>query len=311
MSRCGFTEVVMVTAHTHKMIAFLCDLGWTAERYDMSPESIDFWDLAQPQRDSHLLHAPSGECSVRLLSVSEQVPVARPLDTELIVPCGIFDINMRTNNSEFAFDFIQRHGWRPITDPIPWNFGDVSVKEFLSIQDDGIVLAVMERVSPPLPGKPFDRMSDIFNSTQVVQHIDDAIDFLEVLGFSLFIDFAGPMPGEGPRVLGLEQYPQELGDIRLTVSHPDGVMEGSIELIATPKLPRESIARAAQAARGLHALRIPCVDIQARYQDIADSRWSANIHKPLAERDFGQGSQLCAAFLTPEGARLELFEAPK
>ena len=63
----------------------------------------------------------------------------------MIVPCGLFDINMRTIDSERS-GFIQEHGWRPLTPPI-WQFGDNAVKEFLAVQADGIV-SIVERVSP-------------------------------------------------------------------------------------------------------------------------------------------------------------------
>jgi hypothetical protein len=309
MSERGFSEVVMVTAVPDQLRAFYEALGWQAEDHEFSPDALRYWDLADVTGSECVLQAPDADCRVRLLPVPDTVPLSRPLSTELIVPCGLFDINMRTIDSERSTHFIQKHGWRPLTPPIPWQFGDNAVKEFLAVQADGIVLVIVERVSPPLPGPPMDHMSHVFNSTQLVLDHDESLACLEALGFIKFAEFTGPLPGEGPKVLDLLDRPGDEGDIRLTISQPAGVLDGAIELISTPNIPVTPILENGQGKRGLAALRIPCDDIESRYNKLASGDWSHIINKPLANRSIDGADQLCYAVVTPGGARLDFFAA--
>ena len=309
MTRLGFTEVVMTTAHMPRLAGFYGALGWSDSPLAITPDIADYFDCRPGDDRGCLLKHPLADCTVRLLPASAETPPWRPLDTELIVPGGLFDINMRTNDSDFAVAFLREHGWSPLTDPVPWQFGESSVKEFLCIQDDGIIMAVMQRISPPLPGPAFDRMSDIFNATQIVQDHDRSLAFLQVLGFEPFVDFTGPLPGEGPRVLNLQQHSDEQGHIRLTISHPEALMQGSIEMISTPHQQRSTLSPLNGGLRGLTALRIPCADLEGVYAGLLASTWLDHLHKPLARRDLGDTEQLCFSVLSPEGARLDLFQA--
>ena len=309
MGRRGFTEVVMTTANAARLSDFFITLGWTHKRLPVTQDSREYFDLHQACSDNYLLTHPVEDCTVRLLEVPTDTPVWRPLDTELIVPGGLFDINMRTHRSDVAVSLLKDHGWTPLTEPLPWQFGDNSVKEFLAMQDDGVVLAVMERISPPLPGPPLEGMSDIFNATQIVQDHDRTLEFLEVLGFNTFVDFSGPLPGEGARVLNLEDYSDEEGHIRLTISHPDGLMQGSIEVISTPHQQRSTLTPINGGRRGLSDLRLPCANIQATFSTLVDSPWVDAVHKPLKKRDLGGNDGWCFAVLTPDGARLDVYEA--
>lgn len=309
MARLGFTEVVITTAHMTRLAGFFQALGWASERLSHTQSSQDYFDYEPAADAGCLLRHPVADCAVRLLPVSPETPVWRPLDTELIVPGGLFDINMRTNDSDFAVGFLRDHGWTPLTDPVPWQFGESSVKEFLSLQDDGIVLAVMQRLSPPLPGPAFDRMSDIFNATQIVQDHDRTLAFLECLGFETFVDFTGALPGEGPRVLNLQDQTDERGHVRLTISHPEALMQGSIEMISTPHQQRPTLNPLNGGRRGLSALRIPCKDLAAVHSAVSESSWRDAVYKPLLRRDLGDGDQWCFSVLTPEGARLDLYDA--
>jgi len=308
MARLGFTEVVITTAVPESLVGFFTGLGWGHESLQLTSQCQEYFALPSDVGIPSRLQHPSSECSVLLLPVPASVPPWRPPETELVVPGGLFDLNMRTNDSDFAQAFLREHAWTPFSEPIPWQFGDNSVKEFLSVQSDGVVLAVMERVSPPLPGPPFDRMSDIFNATQIVQDHDRTLAFLSVLGFGTFIDFTGPLPGEGPRVLNLQDQPDEVGHIRLTISHPEALMQGSIEVITTPNIDRPTLRPAHPHQRGLTALRIPCDDVRRLVDRLTESPWADALVKPLMVRDLGFGAQECCSVLTPDGARLDLFQ---
>ena len=253
--------------------------------------------------------APSGACEVVLLPVTNTTAVLRPLDCAVTTPGGLFDINMRTWDSDWAREFLHTHGWRELVPAVAWQFGEVQTSEGLYIQDDGIVMAVMQRLSPPLEGIEFDRMSDVFNSTQMVSNVETTLAFLKVLGFERFIDHAGPLPGEGPRVLQLEQHPVDTAGIHLSIAHPEAAMSGSIELIDVPEHPLPCLSVPSTGGRGLRALAIPCQDVAETFAAVNDSEWSAQVCQPLAKRNLPRLlSGECFAVTGPDGGRLDLYQ---
>jgi hypothetical protein len=129
------------------------------------------------------------------------------------------------------------------------------------------------------------------------------------LGFERFIDHAGPLPGEGPRVLQLEQYPVETAGIHLSIAHPEEAMSGSIELIDVPEHPLPCLSVPSTGGRGLRALAIPCNDVAETYAAVNDSEWSTQVCQPLGKRNLpGLLGGQCFAVTAPDGGRLDLYQ---
>ncbi|MGC6329143.1 hypothetical protein [Rhizorhabdus sp. FW153] len=180
---------------------------------------------------------------------------------------GIFDINIR---ALAGIDALHRQlgaaGFRAHAPIVDWDFGVLSVREVVESDADGLCIALMERIHPPLTG--YDGLggnaSWVFNSTQVVPNFDAAR--------ALFVDHLGWLPvqeTEGPagtvggaNCMGL---PVALaGDIRMRIGiyHPRGRMEGSIEIISYGCGGLDfSAARPPQ--RGWAAIRLPVTDLTA------------------------------------------------
>ena len=308
MRETGFSHVVITTSNASQLGGFFVALGWQLHSAALSADASDFWGADMAQVAERWV-APSEACEVVLLPVASTTPVLRPLDCPVTTPGGLFDINMRTLDSDWAREFLGAHGWRELVPAVAWQFGEVQTSEGLYIQDDGIVMAVMQRLSPPLEGIEFDRMSDVFNSTQMVSNVEVTLAFLKVLGFERFIDHAGPLPGEGPRVLQLEQYPPDTAGIHLSIAHPEAAMSGSIELIDVPEHPLPCLQVPSTGGRGLRALAIPCSDVAETYAAVNDSEWSTQICKPLARRDLpGLLGGECFSVTAPDGGRLDLYQ---
>ncbi len=304
----GFSHVVITTANALQLGGFFAALGWHQHSMALSADAAAFWG-ADATQAAECWVPPSGACEVVLLAVASTTPVLRPLDCAVTTPGGLFDINMRTWDSDWARDFLQAHGWWELVPAVAWQFGEVHTSEGLYIQDDGIVMAVMQRLSPPLEGIEFDRMSDVFNSTQMVSNVETTLAFLKVLGFERFIDHAGPLPGEGPRVLQLEHHPAETAGIHLSIAHPEATMSGSIELIDVPEHPLSCLSVPSTGGRGLRALAIPCHDVAETFAAVSDSEWSAQICQPLTERDLpGLLGGECFSVTAPDGGRLDLYQ---
>ena len=308
MRETGFSHVVITTSNAPQLGGFFAALGWQVHSAALSADAADFWGADMTQVAERWI-APSGACEVVLLPVANTTAVLRPLDCAVTTPGGLFDINMRTWDSDWAREFVHIHGWRELVPAVAWQFGEVQTSEGLYIQDDGIVMAVMQRLSPPLEGIEFDRMSDVFNSTQMVSNVETTLAFLKVLGFERFIDHAGPLPGEGPRVLQLEQHPADTAGIRLSIAHPEAAMSGSIELIDVPEHPLPCLSVPSTGGRGLRALAIPCLDVAETFAAVNDSEWSAQVCQPLAKRNLpGLLGGECFAVTAPDGGRLDLYQ---
>jgi hypothetical protein len=218
---------------------------------------------------------------------------------------------MRTHDSDWAREFLAAHGWRELVAPVAWQFGEVQTKEGLFIQDDGIVLAVMQRLHPPLVGVEFDRMSDIFNSTQMVTSVERTLAFLQLFGFDQFVDHRGPLPGDGAKVLQLEDQPVETANVRLSIAHPDAVMDGSIELIDVPAHALPPVEVASSGGRGLRALCIPLHDVTDSYDRFMRSEWSEGLIHPLSQRDLpGRLNADSFSVFAPDGGRLDFYQCP-
>ena len=308
MRESGFSHVVITTAHAGELGGFFDALGWQSQPAEHHADACDFWGLGAAT-DVMRWTAPSRHCEVVLLPVPESVPPLRPLNAAVTTPGGLFDINMRTWDNDWARDFLAEHGWRELVPSVAWQFGEIETSEGLYIQEDGIVMAVMQRLHPPLEGIAFDRMSDIFNSTQMVRNVEQTLAFLKLLGFERFIDHEGPLPGDGPRVLQLEQHPVDTAAIHLSIAHPKAAMSGSIELIDVPHHPLPAIEVAATGGRGLRSLGVPCADVKQTFAVIEESEWAGQICQPLADRQLpGLLSGLCFAVTCPDGGRLDLYQ---
>lgn len=305
--RIGFNQIVLTSAGPEQLRLFFVDLGWTARALTLTSEAKKYWDTPIDEDQLLVLQSPTKDCRVILIPCDEAIPPYRPLDAQIIQPGGLFDFNMRTKNADFAVEYLTANGWTMLVDPVPWQFGASSVKEMLAIQNDGIILAAMERVSPPLEGPDFDRFSDIFNATQIVTDIRATSAFFEALGFRKFIDFQGNMPGEGPRVLGLQETPVHEAEICLTISHPEQMMDGSIELISTPNQTVDPLPERAYG-RGIHRLRIPTQNLETLYQNLVATYGPEVIVKPLDWRLILEHPERCCTVRTPDGAKLDLYQ---
>ena len=307
----GFSHVVIITAHAPVLGGFFGALGWQAAHGPLDATSAHFWGCERPAELTRW-SSPDGDCEVLLISAAGDVPMLRPFDCPVTTPGGIFDINMRTADSDWARAFLIEHGWRELVPSVAWRFGDIETKEGLYIQDDGIVLAVMQRLHPPLEGVQFDRMSTIFNSTQMVSDVEQTLAFLELAGFKRFIDHTGPLPGEGPKVLQLEHHPPGSAGIHLSIAHPQAAMSGSIELIDVPQHALQPLPSVPMGGRGLRALCIPIDDIEQCYRRWKSSEWSGQIHQQLAHRDLpGVLNTLSFSVIAPDGGRLDLYQCPE
>ena len=224
---------------------------------------------------------------------------------------GIFDINMRALPSIAALQRgLVAQGFvahAPITD---WDFGPLAVREVVSSDADGLCIALMERVRPPLQG--YDGVSGpaswVFNSTQVVPDFDAARRFYrDSLGWLPVQETEGmAAQGAGANCMGLPLSLAAEIPMRIGIYHPEGRMEGSVEIIQFG-LRSVDFSGSEPPLRGWAALRFPVLDLAdfiARAQ-----AGGCRIIGPVEMEWRPHGRCIAAAAITPWGARLEAFAA--
>ena len=187
---------------------------------------------------------------------------------------GWFDINLRVRDMEAKLRQLQSRGWQGRSDPVQFTFGPFTVIEWLAMGPDGVALALIQRVDPPLEGWPELReMSRAFNATQIVGDMDAALDFyLNALGFEIYLEHEGPSETPGPNVLGLPHNLAAGISRQVYIVHPEGQNLGSVELLGFRGAQGRDFSELAVPPNlGILMLRFPISDVRELEFALADS----------------------------------------
>jgi len=224
---------------------------------------------------------------------------------------GIFDINLRALPSIEALQrALVAQGFvahAPITD---WDFGALAVREVVSSDADGLCIALMERVRPPLQG--YDGVkgpaSFVFNSTQVVPDFDAARRlYRDCLGWLPVQETEGMAAQEsGANCMGFPEGLATQIPMRIGIYHPEGRMEGSVEIIQFG-VRGHDFSDQEPPLRGWASLRFPVLDLEDFIERAAAG--GCRIIGPVEARWRPHASGRAAAAITPWGARLEAFQS--
>ena len=210
--------------------------GWQVLARDPTPRALlDAYELeASVHAEEIVLGCPGTDRGFIRLIQFDGAPQrqirsnARSWDTG-----GFYDVNVRVVDMATKFRDFQRHHWQGETDPLEFTFGPFVIQEWLARGPDGIVIALVQRISPPLEGAPeFEEVGPLFNATQIVADLDAAKRFyVETLGFKTYFDDVWLSEEPEPTVLGM---PPELATTvprKVTIVHPHGTNSGSLELL--------------------------------------------------------------------------------
>ncbi len=312
----GFQEAVCSVSDLEGTARVFQDVaGWEiVSRGRAGADQSRFWRLDAGQEVHEVLLRNPGETTGLLRLVAfpgaqrQQIrSSAQPWDSG-----GIFDLNVRVRDIHRKFSELRERGWQFYSDPVRFQFGPFVVWEVLAKGPDGIVVAMVERVEPPLEGWPNLReMSHVFNSTQVVRDFERSRAFyLETLGFEVYLEHHGADATPGENVLGLPHNLAAEVPRRIIIMSPDGSNSGSVELIAFDGLTGADFAeRAVPPNLGIVALRFPVADLGALVARLAD-RGVEPVAGPSQVRIEPYGEVGVMAIRSPEGAWLEFFESP-
>jgi len=226
---------------------------------------------------------------------------------------GWFDINVRVKSIVDTKRAVQAQGWTALADPVEMNMGPVRVIEWLASGPDGIFVAFIERVAPPLSGFPeFDTVSRTFNATQIVSDMAACREWYEtVLDFDVFIDTPGPGTDGGPNVFGLPYNLIKDIPSHLLLLHPQGLPIGSMEMCAFENLDGRDFKKSAGIPNlGVASLRYPVSDLDALVASLEKQGdkvvWIA---KPATRPFEPFGDKNCFTIAGPNGEWLEFYQS--
>ena len=219
---------------------------------------------------------------------------------------GLFDINIRCLDSiEHQHGAMTGNGFVAFAPVTQWQFGALTVKEVVHRDADGLCIAMMQRMAPPLTGyEGAGPVSHIFNSTQVVADFAAARSFyVDALGWAP-VQESNWTHEDGDNCLGLPLDVARHCAVQVGIYHPHGVMEGSVEIIGYGVEGRD-FGAAGPPLRGLASLRFPLTAPEA-FLERAGKGGCAVL--PLRRAEIAPyGLVEIGAAITPWGARLEVF----
>ncbi|MCJ1961917.1 hypothetical protein [Novosphingobium mangrovi (ex Hu et al. 2023)] len=311
----GFQEALGLVSDASVSATRFCAVTGYIEVFQgtASPQVLQFLGVgsAISGREVLVRHPDSERGAVRFLSL-DGPPL--PLDREGAQAWdhgGIFDVNIRAfDDLDAVHAAFGAQGFQcpaPVTD---WDFGALAVREVVERDADGICVAAMQRVYPPLEGYAGigGATSWIFNSTQIVPDFEaarhlfvDALGWLpvqETQGYAAAQDGANCMgfpPGLAPKI------PMKIG-----IYHPHGRMEGSVEVIAFDCGGRD-FRGVPRPGRGWAGLRFAVTDIDAIAARMAGE--GCTLSQPVSLEWRPHGLMRALACMTPWGARFEFFQA--
>jgi catechol 2,3-dioxygenase-like lactoylglutathione lyase family enzyme len=224
---------------------------------------------------------------------------------------GIFDVDVYSHDVDRVYRTLQTHGWTALGEPVDYTEAMFHVRQVVAVGPDGLVVAIIQRYSPPVEGlPPFDAMSRVFNSTQIVSDYDrSARYYREVLGWPAGLEFRIEGAAEpGAEVLGLPMPQAVVADRRIGIFQPAGATEGSVELIENRTMRGRDCAEHCVAPNvGLLSLRFAVCDA-AGYAAAITQRGGMLYEGPATYEIAPYGPVTAFSTRTPDGAILEFYQ---
>lgn len=310
----GWQEAVIVVPDADRAADFYREVGgWTKRSTSaVDPAQIQAWGLPLNASARHVVLGNRGDETgfVRLIQFSgvaqEQIrPSGRAWE-----PGGHGGINVRVRDIDAKYRDFQTWGWHGYSQPVRFDLDRFTVKEVMMQGYGGELIAMIERVSPPLEGWPtLKELSRAFNAFAAVGDFEQTEAFYkDVLGFSQYLREEGPSAIPGANLFGLPHNWVNNMPRKLIWLHPRGENEGSLAIQQFFEVEGADFAtRAVPPNLGMLMLRYPVSDARARAADIVEKGWSLTF-QPTEVSMPPYGDVIVFAVRDPNGGWLEFFE---
>ena len=311
----GWNEQVISVRDEQAMADFYTStLGWERRAEgDVDRAQLTAWGLPEGASAHFVLVANPGSDRgfVRIVSF-KGVTQRRIREHDAFWDTGgIFNMNIRVADMAKTSAKVTDAGWQAVSEPVRFTFGPFTVEEWIPRHPDGVRIAFIQRVAPPLEGWPnLVTTSRSFNSTQIVADLDRALAFYQgVLGFETYIETRGPSPEPGESVIGLSR--EAMMDItrEVKIVNPSGYgNDGSIELLEFEGYSGRNFADYSRPPNlGNLALRFPVPDVDALVAHL-ESHGVKPEYAPVITEIAPYGRVKITAVRAPDGAWLEFYQ---
>jgi len=313
----GWQEALFCVTNLDRWIEFWqSSADWALlHRGPVDPLWLTAWGLDTGATAEEALIGQPGQSSgqIRLVKINDVIQRQMRSGGQAWETGGWFDINVRVRDIAHTQNAVHQSGWTALSDPVEMTMGPVQVKEWIARGPDGIAVAFIERVEPPLSGFPdFARVSRAFNATQIVA--DEAVSrawYEQLFGFEVFIDTPGPGNNGGPNVFGLPHNLIQNIPSHLLLLHPRGESIGSIEFCGFNTITGRDFSTTTRMPNlGIASLRFPVTNVlqlaERLHKKSNELQWiaqpSKRPFKPYGDRE-------CFILKGPNGEWVEFFEA--
>jgi hypothetical protein len=309
----GWREAVLVVPDLAPWIETLTVVGgWEcAWRGPVDTTLNAFWSLPPDARTEQALMRNIGTRTgfLRLVKViGAPQRIIRP-DDQAWESGGIQALDMRVVDMEATRAALHARGWRAPSEPIRYKTYGVEVIEWTPSSPDGIRLAFIQRLAPPLQGwAELKRWARASNAAITVKDMAAAkATFGGLLGMTS--TSASHVVGDGgPNVMGMPWSFAAHTPIDIVGFTGVSREDSSIELIAMPQaLGRDYAADAHPPNLGIAALRFRVADAVATYRRLAEG--GAKVAAPVQSLSAGpDGEGRGFGLSVTDGVRLEFVE---
>jgi catechol 2,3-dioxygenase-like lactoylglutathione lyase family enzyme len=311
----GLAEAVISVGRLDEAIGFWQRFAdWRVlHRGPLAAEALALWPLPPSMAAEEAVLGPPGwgRGFVRLIQFGDGRHRsvrghARAFDTG-----GLFDLNVRVNDIEAAFARLEAEGGHGFAEPTQFHFGPFLVKEAPVAVRDGYVIALIERLSPPLPPEDAPRyVSGVHQIVAVVRDYETPRRILvDVLGFAVQTEMFDAAPPPGTNILGLPHNLAMECPVKLGIFRPGAPGTGVFELLAFDNATGADLsARAHAPHRGILAARYRVADLGEAVRRLRHA--GIDHHGPMTLDLPPYGPTAIVRIDFAEGARLELLGAP-
>lgn len=312
----GFDEAVIIVRRPEPHLACWLNVGGftVVHQGAVDPRLVAAWALPTGAAGEEWLlsHPDLATGRVRLIRFSGAGPQDDlRADDQCWDTGGIFDLNVRVLDVAAKSAALRDLHWHGAAPPVTWDFGPVSVREWIARGPDNVRLALIERLAPPLEGfEHLRHFSQVFNSSQIVRDLDAALSFYrDVLGFKVAVEYDHAAFDAGlPNVLGLPPGLADDTGLSIRIVHPGATLEGSIELVQAHGAGGLDLSRPSGPPHfGIAALRLPVRGIHALARRLHAHGIEVAV-QPTRVTMPPHGDVELMAVRTSEGAWLEFHE---
>lgn len=310
----GFTEAVLIVRSASPHLACWVDTGgWELRHHDaVDLRLLRGWGITKASGEEWLLGRPG--CSTGLVRLIRLDNAGVQSDMRPDDQCwdsgGIFDLDLRVSNIVLQSSALRAQQWHGASPPVRWDFGGLTVKEWLVRGPDNVRLALIERIDPPIVGLGhFSGLGPVFNSSQIVRDLGASLAFYgDILGFKKAVSYQTDAFAPGANVFGIPPGVASRVGLSLHILHPQGKIDGSVEIVTVPGTNGLDLSQSCAPPNfGMAALRFPVKDLFALGEHLM--RCGCVLAMPITTTELAPHGEVgLLAVRSPDGAWLEFYE---